>query len=215
MPNGDRPYLGPALHTYGWAGWVPSTGSLRDAHVSRQPSGSRGAGDRGGWGLVGREGGGRVGTDPVRGGFQVERTANGRYQWQLKAPNGRIVAVSSPVYDSPQEADRVFAALRADAAELTARITHVRDGIGWIWVVPGSRGVPDARSNRAYERYATCQNSFRRFVALLERQAGESRERSPEPVLTEEAAVPAAPPVPAAPAAPEAPVPPLRSGGDA
>ncbi|WSL77328.1 DUF1508 domain-containing protein [Kitasatospora sp. NBC_01266] len=177
---------------------------------------------------MGREGGGRVGTDPVRGGFQVERAANGRYQWQLKAPNGRIVAVSSPVYDSPQEASRVFAALRADAAELTARITHVRDGIGWIWVVPGSRGVPEARSNRAYERYATCQNAFRRFVALLERQAGDAaqprpggppdglRERSPEsepgPEPAPESAVPA---VPAVPAEPAVPLPPMRSGGDA
>ncbi|MCX4747835.1 DUF1508 domain-containing protein [Kitasatospora sp. NBC_01287] len=134
---------------------------------------------------MGQGGGDRSGTESVRGGFQIERAANGRYQWQLKAPNGRIVAVSSPVYDSPQEADRSFAALRVDAAGLTARITHVRDGIGWIWVVPGSRGVPEARSNRAYERYATCQNAFRRFVALLERQAGEppgpARERSPGP----------------------------------
>ncbi|GAB2741059.1 hypothetical protein GCM10010442_71700 [Kitasatospora kifunensis] len=146
-------------------------------------------------GRVGQAGGGRSGTDPVRGGLQVERAANGRYQWQLKAPNGRIVAVSSAVHDSPQEADRAFAALRGDAAELTARITHVRDGIGWIWVVPSPRGVPEARSNRAYERYATCQNAFRRFVALLERQAagrpqgplGGVRERSPEPEIEPEA----------------------------
>ncbi|MFF7637280.1 YegP family protein [Kitasatospora sp. NPDC008050] len=119
--------------------------------------------------------------------MQIERAANGRYQWQLKAPNGRIVAVSAMVHESPQEADRAFAALRGDAAELTARITHVRDGIGWIWVVPGPRGVPEARSSRAYERYATCQNAFRRFTALLERQVpghppgppAVARERSP------------------------------------
>lgn len=106
----------------------------------------------------------------VRGGFQVERAANGRYQWQLKAPNGRIVAVSSPVYESAAEAAQVFDGLRDGAAELTARITHVREGIGWIWLVPGARGLPEARSSRAYERYATCQNAFRRFVALLDRQ---------------------------------------------
>ncbi|MFI9270121.1 YegP family protein [Kitasatospora sp. NPDC052896] len=114
--------------------------------------------------------GGQAGADGIRGGFQTERAANGRYQWQLKAPNGRIVAVSSAVYESPTEAARSFDELRRSAAELTARITHVRDGIGWIWVVPGPRGLPDARSNRAYERYATCQNAFRRFVALLGRQ---------------------------------------------
>jgi uncharacterized protein YegP (UPF0339 family) len=129
-------------------------------------------------GLVGQLGTGRAGAESVRGGFQIERAANGRYQWQLKAPNGRIVAVSSPVFESTAEVNRAFELLRDVAGELTARITHVRDGIGWIWVVPGPRGLPEARSSRAYERYATCQNAFRRFVALLERQAvepGESR----------------------------------------
>lgn len=129
-------------------------------------------------GRVGQADGGRSGADTVRGGVQIERVANGRYQWQLKAPNGRIVAVSAMVHESPQEADLAFAALRGYAVELTARITHVRDGIGWIWVVPGPRGVPEARSSRAYERYATCQNAFRRFTALLERQpAGRSAAR--------------------------------------
>ncbi|MFE9428734.1 hypothetical protein ACFYNO_37965 [Kitasatospora sp. NPDC006697] len=121
-------------------------------------------------GLVGQVGGGRAGAEAVRGGFQIERAANGRYQWQLKAPNGRIVAISSPVFETVLEVGRAFDALRDEAGELTARITHVRDGIGWIWVVPGPRGLPEARSSRAYERYATCQNAFRRFVALMERQ---------------------------------------------
>ncbi|MDH6112044.1 uncharacterized protein YegP (UPF0339 family) [Kitasatospora sp. MAP12-15] len=119
---------------------------------------------------VGQVGGNRARAAGVRGGFQAERTANGRYQWQLKAPNGRVVAISPAVYESAAEAALVFDGLRHGAAELTARITHVRDGIGWIWVVPGPRGLPGARSSRAYERYATCQNAFRRFVALLERQ---------------------------------------------
>ncbi|MGF1430145.1 DUF1508 domain-containing protein [Kitasatospora sp. LaBMicrA B282] len=158
-------------------------------------------------------GGGRSSADAVRGGFQCERAANGRYQWQLKAPNGRIVAVSSPVYEAPAEADRAFAALRADAAELTARITHVREGIGWIWVVPGSRGVPDARSNRAYERYATCQNAFRRFVALLERQPGEAG-----PVAGPGSAAPPDPPPTdlreRSPGSADVPTTALRSGGD-
>jgi uncharacterized protein YegP (UPF0339 family) len=134
---------------------------------------------------VGQDGGGQSGAPVLRGGFQLERAANGRYQWQLKAPNGRIVAVSAPVFDSAQEVQQAFDALRDGIAGLTARITHVREGIGWIWVVPGPRGLPEARSSRAYERYATCQNAFRRFVALMERQpavaadATVSRERSP------------------------------------
>ncbi|WP_280706627.1 DUF1508 domain-containing protein [Kitasatospora sp. GP30] len=123
---------------------------------------------------------GRAGSEAVRGGFQIERAANGRYQWQLKAPNGRIVAVSSPVFETMAEVSRAVEQLRGEAAELTARITHVRDGIGWIWVVPGSRGLAEARSSRAYERYATCQNAFRRFVALLERQAERQAESQAE-----------------------------------
>ncbi|PYC76885.1 hypothetical protein C7C46_21065 [Streptomyces tateyamensis] len=132
---------------------------------------------------MGQDGGGRTEAQSLRGGFQVERAANGRYQWQLKAPNGRVVAVSAPVFDTVPEVHRAFAALRAEVGELTARITHVRDGIGWIWVVPGPRGLPEARSSRAYERYATCQNAFRRFVALVERLPVEppERERSPGP----------------------------------
>ncbi|TWF98672.1 YegP family protein [Kitasatospora viridis] len=132
-------------------------------------------------GLVGQVGGGRAGAEAVRGGFQIERAANGRYQWQLKAPNGRIVAVSSPVFETVAEAGRAFGALREEAAGLTARITHVRDGIGWIWVVPGPRGLPEARSSRAYERYATCQNAFRRFVALMERQSAPPPDEPPPP----------------------------------
>ncbi|MFB7666103.1 DUF1508 domain-containing protein [Kitasatospora sp. NPDC056138] len=93
--------------------------------------------------------------------------AGGGFRWQLKAPNGRVVAVSSPVYESAAEAERAFAELAAAGPTLVARITHVREGIGWNWAVPGVRGNPVARSSRAYERYATCQNAFRRFVALL------------------------------------------------
>ncbi|MDH6137637.1 uncharacterized protein YegP (UPF0339 family) [Kitasatospora sp. MAA4] len=110
----------------------------------------------------------------VRGGLRTQRAADGRHQWQLKAPNGRIVAVSPAVHESAAEAILAFDALREGAegaTELTARITHVRDGIGWIWVLPGPepRALPEARSSRAYERHATCQNAFRRFVALLRR----------------------------------------------
>ncbi|MER5863051.1 DUF1508 domain-containing protein [Kitasatospora sp. NPDC002040] len=112
-------------------------------------------------------------AEPVRrGSVQAERDVNGRYRWSLKAPNGRIVAVSAPVHESAEQARQVFEDLRGAAPGLVVRITHVRDGIGWIWVVPGPRGVPEARSHRTYERYATCQNAFRRFVALLERPDG-------------------------------------------
>ncbi|MFE2412235.1 hypothetical protein ACFXDE_28205 [Kitasatospora sp. NPDC059408] len=105
-----------------------------------------------------------------RGGFRTERAPDGRYRWQLKAPNGRVVAITPAAFETVGEAERGFDGLRAGAAELTARITHVRDGIGWIWVVPGSRSLPEVRSSRAYERYATCQNAFRRFVVLLAKQ---------------------------------------------
>lgn len=77
------------------------------------------------------------------------------------------------------EAERGFDGLRVVADALTARITHVRDGIGWVWVVPGTRNLPEVRSSRAYERYATCQNAFRRFVVLLAKQPALER---PEPM---------------------------------
>ncbi|MFF3001320.1 hypothetical protein ACFVTF_00710 [Kitasatospora sp. NPDC057940] len=80
------------------------------------------------------------------------------------------MAITAAMFETPVEAERGFDGLRVGAAELTARITHVRDGIGWIWVVPGSRSLPEVRSSRAYERYATCQNAFRRFVVLLAKQ---------------------------------------------
>ncbi|MEV4615006.1 hypothetical protein AB0K43_20775 [Kitasatospora sp. NPDC049258] len=107
--------------------------------------------------------------------MQAERAPGGRFHWQLKAPNGRVVAVSPPVFDSVADAERGFADLVATGPALVARITHVREGLGWVWVVPGPRGNPLVRSHRAYERYATCQSAFRRFVALLARQAEEWR----------------------------------------
>ncbi|MEV7600633.1 hypothetical protein AB0O91_25005 [Kitasatospora sp. NPDC089797] len=81
------------------------------------------------------------------------------------------MAITPALFETPGEAERGFDGLRVGAADLTARITHVRDGIGWIWVIPGSRNLPEVRSSRAYERYATCQNAFRRFVVLLAKQA--------------------------------------------
>ncbi|WP_316522055.1 hypothetical protein [Kitasatospora brasiliensis] len=81
-----------------------------------------------------------------------------------------MVAITAAAFETPGEAERCFDGLRVGAAGLTARITHVREGIGWVWVVPGSRALPEVRSSRAYERYATCQNAFRRFVALLAKQ---------------------------------------------
>ncbi|MFJ9697167.1 hypothetical protein [Kitasatospora sp. NPDC101183] len=89
----------------------------------------------------------------------------------MKAPNGRVVAITATQFETPGEAERGFDGMRVVADELTARITHVRDGIGWIWVIPGTRSLPEVRSSRAYERYATCQNAFRRFVVLLAKQA--------------------------------------------
>ncbi|MFE1318431.1 hypothetical protein [Kitasatospora phosalacinea] len=104
-------------------------------------------------------------------GLFTERAPNGRFQWQLKAMNGRVVAVSSSVHESSGDAERAFAELVALGPALVARITHVRDGLGWTWVVPGPRGNPLVKSSRAYERYATCQNAFRRFMALLARMS--------------------------------------------
>ncbi|MFJ1704446.1 hypothetical protein [Kitasatospora sp. NPDC088346] len=92
----------------------------------------------------------------------------------MKAPNGRMVAASPPVYESAADSERAFAALVAAGPVLAARITHVREGLGWVWTVHGPRGAVLVRSHRAYERYATCQSAFRRFVALLAR-LGEQR----------------------------------------
>jgi uncharacterized protein YegP (UPF0339 family) len=97
----------------------------------------------------------------------VELTVNGRYQWRLKASNGRVVATSSAVYGDPEEAERALEKLRSQADHLLARISHVKEGAGWVWVLMSSRGESEARSMRAYERYATCQAAFRTFVALL------------------------------------------------
>lgn len=107
-------------------------------------------------------------------GLLAEPVGGGRFRWQLKAQNGRLVAVSLPVHASPADAERAFADLVEAAPALVARITHVRDGLGWVWVVPGPNGAALVRSHRAYERYATCQNAFRRFVALLVKQGGRS-----------------------------------------
>ncbi|MEV4561092.1 DUF1508 domain-containing protein [Kitasatospora sp. NPDC049285] len=104
-------------------------------------------------------------------GLFTERAPNGRFLWQLKAMNGRVVAVSSSVYESAADAERAYVELVELGPALVARITHVRDGLGWTWVVPGARGLPLVKSSRAYERYATCQNAFRRFVALVAKAA--------------------------------------------
>ncbi|MFB9364894.1 DUF1508 domain-containing protein [Kitasatospora sp. NPDC001664] len=98
---------------------------------------------------------------------QTDRDVNGRYRWSLKAPNGRIVAISAPVYETAVRAFQGFEQLCSDSGDLVARITHVQGGIGWTWAVPGPDGVPSACSQRAYERYATCQNAFRRVRLLL------------------------------------------------
>ncbi|MFI5527460.1 DUF1508 domain-containing protein [Kitasatospora sp. NPDC051853] len=114
----------------------------------------------------------RVGCEPDavvvrRATVQTDRDVNGRYRWSLKAPNGRIVAVSAPVYETAVRAFQGFDRLCSGSADLVVRITHVRGGIGWTWAVPGPDGVPSVCSHRAYERYATCQNAFRRVLVLL------------------------------------------------
>ncbi|MFJ5881522.1 DUF1508 domain-containing protein [Kitasatospora cineracea] len=124
-------------------------------------------------------------------GLFTERAPNGRFQWQLKAMNGRVVAVSSSVHESSADAERAFAELVALGPALVARITHVRDGLGWTWVVPGPRGNPLVKSSRAYERYATCQNAFRRFIALVARMA----EAAAQPVVVAQPAAGALPAV--------------------
>lgn len=100
----------------------------------------------------------------------VELAKNGRYRWRLKAPNGRVVAESPPIHAGPKEAERALAELRSEVTRIPARISHVKEGAGWVWMIRSSdQGQPQARSMRAYERYATCQNAFRKFVALLDR----------------------------------------------
>ncbi|MFC1433126.1 hypothetical protein ACEZDB_21010 [Streptacidiphilus sp. N1-3] len=97
----------------------------------------------------------------------AEKAVNGMYEWRLKAPNGRVVGVSTPQFRTAVEAVRGCLALREESAEYLARITHKKEGVGWVWTVPGPQGRPLARSPRAYERHATCQNAFRKFIALL------------------------------------------------
>jgi uncharacterized protein YegP (UPF0339 family) len=109
--------------------------------------------------------------------YMAEEASNGRYVWRLTAPNGRTVAVSSPQYRTLEDAWRAFASLRGDVSGQLARITHVRQGVGWVWFIPGPQGQPLARSARAYERYASCQNAFRRFIALLASQIDTSAPR--------------------------------------
>lgn len=102
-----------------------------------------------------------------RGRCVAERCVNGMYEWRLKAPNGRIVAVSPPHFRTPHEAVSGCLLMRAEGAEYLARITHRKEGIGWVWTVPGPNGRALAHSPRAYERRATCQNAFLKFIALL------------------------------------------------
>ncbi|MFG1808969.1 hypothetical protein [Streptomyces sp. NPDC049040] len=101
---------------------------------------------------------------------------DGLYEWRLKAPNGRVVAVSPAHFRTAQDAVSACAALRDDGADHLARILHEKKGIGWVWTVPGPHGRPLARSPRAYERYATCQGAFRNFIALLGTPPGEEEQ---------------------------------------
>ncbi|MBS2532061.1 DUF1508 domain-containing protein [Catenulispora sp. NF23] len=97
----------------------------------------------------------------------VDRADNGRYRWRAKASNGRIVAVSAAAYSGIDEARRAYSRLRRDAPTLSARISHVKDGAGWTWVLQSPSGTALARSVRSYERYATCQIAVAKFLALL------------------------------------------------
>ena len=110
---------------------------------------------------------GRSTGEGPRARLRVDKIENGRYHWRVKAPNGRTVATSATPFGTPGDAQRAFDVLCEDPERLSARISHVKEGSGWVWVVAASRGAPVARSMRAYERYATCQNAFRKFVALL------------------------------------------------
>ncbi len=97
----------------------------------------------------------------------AEKSGNGMYEWRLKAPNGRVVGISPAHFRTAGEAVRACLALREESEEYLARITHKKEGIGWVWTVPGPYGRALARSPRAYERHATCQNAFRKFITLL------------------------------------------------
>lgn len=113
-----------------------------------------------------------------RGRFTAEKSVDGLYEWRLKAPNGRVVAVSPAHFRTAQDAFSACVALRDDGADHLARILHEKQGIGWVWTVPGPHGRPLARSPRAYERYATCQGAFRKFIALLGARPGDEEQRA-------------------------------------
>lgn len=101
-----------------------------------------------------------------RGRCTAERTATGLWAWRLKAPNGRVVGVSPPVFRSREAALAAVWEL-GEGGERLARITHEREGVGWVWSVPGPQGRPVANSPRSYERYATCRKAFATFLTLL------------------------------------------------
>lgn len=154
--------------------------------------------------------GGATGAAGVPGGkgrCVAEKSVNGMYEWRLKAPNGRVVAVSPAHFRTAEEAVRACAELRDGGAEQLARITHENEGIGWVWSVPGPYGRPLARSPRAYERYATCQNAFRKFMLLL---VGPGV--PPEPAALPGPSAPSVPPEPSVIPAPS--VPPAAAGRD-
>ncbi|WUH91322.1 hypothetical protein OG900_15195 [Streptomyces sp. NBC_00433] len=103
---------------------------------------------------------------------------DGLYEWRLKAQNGRVVAVSPAHFRTAQDAFSACVALRDDGADHLARILHEKEGVGWVWTVPGPHGRALARSPRAYERYATCQGAFRKFIALLGAPSGDEEQRA-------------------------------------
>lgn len=78
-----------------------------------------------------------------------------------RAPHWKLSALTG------DEARRAYSRLRRDAPTLSARISHVKDGAGWTWVLQSPSGTPLARSVRSHERYATCQIAVAKFLALL------------------------------------------------
>jgi ABC-type phosphate transport system substrate-binding protein len=94
---------------------------------------------------------GRNAVDAVRdesGRVLVDRADNGRYRWRAKASNGRIVAISAPAYSGVEEARRAYSRLRRDAPNLSARISHVKDGAGWTLNNTDYTCIDIARSSR-------------------------------------------------------------------
>jgi uncharacterized protein YegP (UPF0339 family) len=112
--------------------------------------------------------GDRTGVTGAGAQCQISRSANGDYHWRMKAQNGRVVAVAAHGHARLSTCRAAFEDLRRRAADLNCVMLHAPEhGNGWFWSARDSDGRAVARSDRAYERYSTCQAAYERFAALL------------------------------------------------